>query len=72
MIFYIYLWGIETDAVMLGTLLKNAGLLIILIGVIILGVVVFSGSQTNTSLALSLVLIIVGLISHIAIGKLVE
>ena len=57
---------------MLGTLLKNAGLLIILIGVIILGVVVFSGSQTNTSLALSLVLIIVGLIGHIAIGKLVE
>ena len=57
---------------MLETLLKNAGLLIILIGVIILGVVVFSGSQTNTSLALSLVLIIVGLISHIAIGKLVE
>jgi len=57
---------------MLGTLLKNAGLLIILIGVIILGVVVFSGSQTNASLALSLVLIIVGLIGHIAIGKLVE
>ena len=72
MIFYIYLWGIETDAVMLGTLLKNAGLLIILIGVIILGVVVFSGSQTNTSLGLSLVLIIIGLIGHIAIGKLVE
>lgn len=57
---------------MLGTLLKNAGLLVILIGVIILGVVVFSGSQTNTSLALSLVLIIVGLIGHIVIGKLVE
>ena len=57
---------------MLATLLKNAGLLIILIGVIILGVVVFSGSQTNTSLALSLVLIIVGLIGHIVIGKLVE
>ena len=72
MIFYIYLWGIETDAVMLGTLLKNAGLLIILIGVIILGVVVFSGAQTNASLALSLVLIIVGLIGHIVIGKLVE
>ena len=72
MIFYIYLWGIETDAAMLGTLLKNAGLLIILIGVIILGIVVFSGSQTNASLAISLVLIIVGLIGHIAIGKLVE
>ncbi len=72
MIFYIYLWGIETDVVMLRTLLKSAGLLIILIGVIILGVVVFSGSQTNASLALSLVLIIVGLIAHIVIGKMVE
>ena len=72
MIFYIYLWGIETVAVMLQTLLKNAGLLIILIGVIILGIVVFAGSQTNTSLALSLVLIIVGLIAHIVIGKMLE
>ena len=72
MIFYIYLWGIETVAAMLGTLLKNAGLLIILIGVIILGIVVFAGSQTNASLALSLVLIIVGLIGHIVIGKMLE
>ena len=72
MIFYIYLWGIEIAAVMLKTLLKNAGLLIILIGVIILGIVVFSGAQTNTSLGLSLVLIIVGLIAHIVIGKMVE
>jgi hypothetical protein len=66
------LWGIETDAVMLGTLLKNAGLLIILIGVIVLGVVVFSGAQTNTTLGLSLLLIIVGLIAHIVIGKMVK
>jgi hypothetical protein len=72
LIFCIYLWGIETDAVMLGTLLKNAGLLIILIGVIILGVVVFSGAQTNGTLGLSLGLIIVGLLAHIVIGKLVE
>ena len=72
MIFYIYLWGIETLAVMLGTLLKNAGLLIILIGVIILGIIVFAESQTNASLALSLVLIIVGLIAHIVIGKMLE
>jgi len=57
---------------MLRTLLKNAGLLIILIGVIILGIVVFTGAQTNTSLALSLVLIIVGLIGHIVIGKMIE
>ena len=57
---------------MLGTLLKNAGLLIILIGVIVLGVVVFSGAQTNATLGLSLALIIVGLIAHIVIGKMVE
>jgi hypothetical protein len=72
LIICIYLWGIETDAVMLGTLLKNAGLLIILIGVIVLGVVVFSGAQTNTTLGLSLLLIIVGLIAHIVIGKMVK
>jgi hypothetical protein len=72
LIICIYLWGIETDAVMLGTLLKNAGLLIILIGVIVLGVVVFSGAQTNTTLGLSLVLIIVGLLAHIVIGKMVK
>ena len=72
MIFYIYLWGIETLAVMLGTLLKNAGLLVILIGVIILGIVVFSGAQTNASLALSLVLIVVGLLAHIVINKMVD
>ncbi len=57
---------------MIGTLLKNAGLLVILIGVIILGIVVFSGGQTNTSLALSLVLIIVGLLAHIVINKMVD
>jgi hypothetical protein len=72
LIICIYLWGIETDAVMLGTLLKNAGLLIILIGVIVLGVVVFSGAQTNTTLGLSLLLIIAGLLAHIVIGKLVK
>ena len=57
---------------MLRTILKNAGLLVILIGVIILGIVVFVGSQTNANLALSLVLIVVGLLSHIVINKLVD
>ena len=57
---------------MVKTLLKNAGLLIILIGVIILALVVFAGTQTNASLALSLVLIIVGLLAHIVIGRMVE
>jgi uncharacterized protein YjeT (DUF2065 family) len=57
---------------MVKTLLKNAGLLIILIGVIILALVVFAGTQTNASLALSLVLIVVGLLAHIVIGRMVE
>jgi uncharacterized protein YjeT (DUF2065 family) len=57
---------------MLKTLLKNAGLLIILIGVIILSIVVFSGTQSNANLALSLVLVVVGLLAHIVIGKMIE
>jgi len=57
---------------MLKTLLKNAGLLVILIGVIILGIVVFVGTQTNSNLALSMVLIIVGLLAHIIINRLVD
>ena len=57
---------------MLQTLLKNAGLLIILIGVIILGIVVFAGTQTNASLALSLILVVVGLLAHIVISRMVE
>ena len=57
---------------MLKELLKNAGLLIILIGVIILGISVFTKVQTNSHLGLSLGLIVGGLIAHIVIGKLVE
>ncbi len=53
-------------------LLKNAGLLIIMIGVIVLGVVVFTGVQTNSLLGLSLGLIIGGLLAHIVINKLVD
>jgi hypothetical protein len=57
---------------MVKELLKNAGLLIILIGVIVLGVVVFTGVQTNSFLGLSLGLIIGGLIAHIVVNKLVD
>ncbi len=57
---------------MVKELIKNAGLLIILIGVIVLGVVVFTGTQTNALLGLSLGLIIGGLLSHIVINKLVD
>jgi hypothetical protein len=53
-------------------LIKNAGLLIILIGVIVLAVVVFGGVQTNSLLGLSLGLVIGGLLAHILINRLVD
>ena len=57
---------------MLKELLKNTGLLIILAGVIVLGISVFTKIQTNSHLSLSLGLIVGGLIAHIVINKLVE
>ena len=57
---------------MLKELLKNAGLLVILAGVIILGIVVFAGTQTNAHLGLSLGLILGGLVAHILINKFVD
>ncbi len=57
---------------MLKDLLKNSGLLVILAGVIVLGVVVFSKVQTNAYLSLSLGLIIGGLLAHIIVNKLVD
>ena len=53
-------------------LLKNAGLLVILAGVILLGIVVYTKVQTNSQLTLSLVLIVGGLIGHILINKFVD
>lgn len=57
---------------MLKDILKNAGLFIILIGVIILGVVVFAKVQTNAHLTLSLALIVGGLLAHIVINRFVD
>jgi len=57
---------------MLKDLLKNSGLLVILAGVIVLGVVVFTKVQTNAYLSLSLGLVIVGLLAHIVINKMVD
>lgn len=54
---------------MLKDILKNAGLLIILIGVVFLGLVVFNDSQTNARLGISLLLIVSGLLAHIALNK---
>ena len=71
-ILYIFVGNCNTQADMLKDLLKNAGLLVILAGVIILALVVFAGSQTNAYLALSLALVIIGLLGHILINKLVN
>ncbi len=57
---------------MLKELLKNSGLLVILAGVIVLSIIVFAKGQTNSSLSLSLGLVIGGLIAHIVINKLVD
>jgi len=53
-------------------ILKNLGLLIILVGVILLGIVVVLHKETNTYLSISLLLIAIGLISHIVINKYVD
>lgn len=57
---------------MLKDLIRNAGLLVILAGVVILAITVYQGSQTNTYLSLSLVLIVAGLLGHIIINKVVD
>lgn len=57
---------------MLKELLRNAGLLVILVGVIILAVVVFTRVQTNAYLGLSLALIFGGLVAHIVINRTVD
>ena len=57
---------------MLKEIVKNLGLIVILAGVIVLGVVVFTKVQTNSHLGLSLGLIIGGLIAHIIINKVVD
>ena len=57
---------------MVKELLKNSWLLVILAGVIVLGVTVFTKVQTNSNLGLSLGLVIGGLIIHIVVNKTVE
>lgn len=53
-------------------LLKNLGLLVIIAGVVLLSVVVFKQTHSNTELAISLILIVVGLIGHIVVNRIVE
>jgi drug/metabolite transporter (DMT)-like permease len=51
-------------------LLKNLGLILILVGVVILIACSFTGNvNDNTILGLSIVLVVLGLISYIVINK---
>jgi hypothetical protein len=71
-ILYIFVRDKTRQPDMLKEVLKNAGLLVILAGVIVLGVAVFTQVQTNANLGLSLGLVIGGLIAHIVINKMVD
>ncbi len=53
-------------------LLKNSGLLVIIAGVVLLSIVVFRQTHSNTELAISLILIVVGLLGHIIVNKVVD
>ncbi len=50
-------------------ILKNLGLLSIVVGVVILSLAVFKDTQTNTILIISLILIVVGFLGHIILSK---
>lgn len=53
-------------------LIKNLGVIILLIGVAILAVPALTGSSSNTTLMAGLLVIVIGYISHITINKRVE
>lgn len=52
--------------------LKNLGILSIIAGVVILSIAVFKETHTNTTLAISLILIVAGLIGHILLNKYID
>lgn len=53
-------------------ILKNLGILSIIAGVVVLSIAVFKETHTNTTLAISLVLIVVGLLGHIFLNKYID
>ena len=53
-------------------ILKNLGLISIIIGVVILSIAVFQETQTNTKLAVSLILVVVGLVGHIFLNRFID
>jgi len=56
----------------MSAIIKNLGVLILLIGVLILAVPALTGGSSNAILASGLVVIIVGYLAHIFLNKKVE
>lgn len=53
-------------------LLKNLGIILIIIGVIILSLAVWRETQTNTKLVISLILVVFGLLGHIFLNRYLD
>ena len=53
-------------------LIKNLGVIVLLVGVVILAVQALTGGMTNAILLTGLVVIVIGYLSHIIINKHVE
>jgi len=53
-------------------IIKNLGLIVILIGIIFLSIIVFRQTNTNAQLAISLILIVVGFFGHILLSKFID
>lgn len=52
--------------------LKNIGLIVILIGVIVVGINSFNPTTSNTPLAIGGILIVLGLILQVVMGRYIE
>ena len=72
----ISLFAIENEfyktSITMSGLIKNLGVIVLLIGVVILAVPFLTGGMTNGILLTGLVVIILGYLGHIVINKRVE
>lgn len=53
-------------------ILKNLGLILIILGVVILSLAVYRETTTNAKLVISLVLVVGGLLGHILINRYID
>jgi hypothetical protein len=53
-------------------ILKNIGLLSVVVGVVILSLAVFKDTTTNSVLIISLIFVVVGFLGHIILNKVIK